>query len=94
MAKQKVSFSCSNCTYQTLKWLGCCPECNEWNSFTQTVTAAAVPGAKLVKNSGAAAIMTPLNTVHTVQVARMHSGIAEWDRVVGGGIMPKLIAYS
>ena len=88
MAKQKISFSCSNCTYQTLRWLGCCPECNEWNSFSETASAHAIPGAKMVKSSGATATMTPLNTVHTVQVARMDSGIAEWDRVVGGGIMP------
>ena len=88
MAKQKISFSCSNCTYQTLRWLGCCPECKEWDSFTENISAPLVPGAKMVKSSGATATMTPLNTVHTVQVPRMLSGIDEWDRVVGGGIMP------
>jgi DNA repair protein RadA/Sms len=88
MSKQKISYSCTNCTYQTIKWLGCCPECNEWNSFEQNQVAAPIPGTKMVKSAGASITMMPLDTVSTVSVQRMHTGIAEWDRVVGDGIMP------
>lgn len=90
MAKQKTTFSCSNCTYQTIKWMGCCPECNEWNSFQeQTTGATSIPGSKVaVRSGGATVIMMQLNTVETTPARRMLSGIQEWDRVVGYGIMP------
>lgn len=90
MAKQKTTFSCSNCTYQTIKWMGCCPECNEWNSFQEQITSpTTIPGSKVaVRSGGATVTMMQLNTVETVPTKRMHSGIQEWDRVVGYGIMP------
>lgn len=67
--------------------MGCCPECNEWNSLIESIQPASIPGAKIVKNSGSNLVMTPLHTVQTTTQARMLSGIDEWDRVVGGGIM-------
>lgn len=88
MSKQKVSYSCTNCTYQTIKWLGCCPECNEWNSFAQQTTPASIPGAKALKTMGASITMMQLTNVSSTPLQRMEAGIAEWDRVVGGGIMP------
>jgi len=88
MAKQKITFSCNNCTYQTVKWMGCCPECNEWNSFEEQKSAPIIPGAKASKSAGATITMMQLNSVETTPQKRMFSGIDEWDRVVGGGIMP------
>lgn len=91
MAKQKTTFSCSNCTYQTIKWMGCCPECSTWDSFQEQVTHAptSIPGSKVaVRSGGATATMMQLNTVETIPTKRMQSGIEEWDRVVGHGIMP------
>ena len=88
MAKQKISFSCSNCSYQTIKWMGCCPECNEWNTFQEQHSAVPIPGSKVTQKSGATVTMMQLNTVETIPAKRMFSGIHEWDRVVGGGIMP------
>ncbi len=89
MAKQKTTFSCSNCTYQTIKWMGCCPECSEWNSFIEQHSAPAIPGSKMsAKSAGATLTMMQLNAVETAPVTRMYSGIGEWDRVVGSGIMP------
>ena len=86
--KQKISFACSNCTYQTLKWMGCCPECNEWNTLEQQKISVPIPGTKSLKSSGATITMMQLNSVETAPQQRMFSGIDEWDRVVGGGIMP------
>lgn len=92
MSKNKIVYACSSCTYQSIKWMGCCPECSQWNTFeeNQTITHA-VPGSKVaLAKSGAikALSMTQLSTVETTMKPRMLSGIDEWDRVVGGGIMP------
>lgn len=85
MNKQKTTFLCSSCNYKSLKWLGCCPECNEWNSFSETQTSS---NAVTSANHKTIASMTPLFHVETKPQQRMISNINEWDRVVGGGIMP------
>jgi DNA repair protein RadA/Sms len=86
MAKQKTSFTCSNCGYITLKWIGCCPECKEWDSFTEEVTAPT--SATFKQNNKSAATMVQLGSVSIKPKDRMLTGIKEWDRVMGGGIMP------
>lgn len=86
MVKSKTSFRCINCNYQSGKWLGSCPDCKEWNVFEE-ITQEPLPGAHKI------APATPATLVNFSQVTvqpkqRMFSGIKEWDRVVGGGIMP------
>jgi DNA repair protein RadA/Sms len=85
MSKQKTTFSCTNCTYQTIKWIGCCPECKEWNSFTEITVGPLGSKKQLVKEN---IRLVQLNSVETKERDRLQSGIKEWDRVVGGGIMP------
>ncbi len=85
MSKQKTTFSCTNCTYQTIKWIGCCPECKEWNSFTE-ITVGPLGTKKQTTRENIRLVQ--LNTVQTKERERLKSGIKEWDRVVGGGIMP------
>lgn len=84
MAKQKSYFKCTNCTYQTLKWIGCCPECKEWDSLTELQTA----GHGTTRQSSGTITMHHLATVATDHKQRLKTGIGEWDRVMGGGIMP------
>jgi len=89
MAKQSLCFICTQCSYQTRKWLGCCPGCNQWDTFHEQVAPisehkARVAGAPTIK---------PLTMVHLDMVTalpnnRMTSTIKEWDRVTGGGIVP------
>lgn len=91
MAKQSVKFECSNCNYTSIKWMGCCPECSEWDSFTEQKIAATpkIAGAKkLSAGSGQVLTLKPLSEVTVNEQDRMKTGISEWDNVVGGGIMP------
>ncbi|MCX5921825.1 MAG: DNA repair protein RadA [Candidatus Dependentiae bacterium] len=90
MAKQKTSFKCNQCTYTTVRWLGCCPECKEWDSFTEVTTGGPTLGATKGAMAGSAPAinMIQLSTVDSKPKDRMLSGIKEWDRVMGGGIMP------
>ncbi len=79
MAKQQNLYRCSNCTYQTIKWLGCCPKCNKFDTITL------VPAKKTAM---AVSQLSDLSTVDTKPLQRMTTGIEEWDRVTGGGIVP------
>jgi DNA repair protein RadA/Sms len=87
MAKQKQTFKCTGCNYQTIKWLGCCPECQEWNSFAEQKAAIPLPGGASF-SSAASISLVDLNSIPITEQPRMISGVREWDRVIGGGIMP------
>ncbi|MBT3455451.1 DNA repair protein RadA [bacterium] len=80
--KHKNLYTCSNCNYQTLKWLGCCPECNQWNSFVE------VKQTPTKTHKAKSATLQTLSTIPTTKEKRMLSNIDEWDRVVGNGIVP------
>lgn len=86
--KNKSSYSCSNCSYKSVKWIGCCPGCQEWSSFLED-------GGNDPRSSKFKASSTKKAFVHKLadidvenSGARMLSGIQEWDRVLGGGIVP------
>lgn len=88
-AKKKVVFFCRECGYESPKWLGQCPACHEWDSFTE-----APPAAKYLPDSVkgslpgmARNIPAKLNEVKAGEEERIATGIGELDRVLGGGIV-------
>ena len=88
MKKSNTIFACQNCGYQSRKWLGKCPECGEWNSL---VEERAQPTRKSGARSGfklrdVAAV--PFTEIEPQDDVRMSSGVTEFDRVLGGGIVP------
>ena len=85
MAKQKISFICSQCDATTPKWLGCCPQCQSWNTIEEAIPSAAVLASKT--HNPRQAPMVQLSAIVTQSKQRMVSTIKEWDRVTGGGIM-------
>ena len=80
--KTKSFFYCGHCGYESLKWLGKCPDCSSWNSFTEEQRAATkmpIPQeADAPEMIGAIAMKTDM---------RISSGYAEVDRVLGGGFI-------
>ena len=82
----KTVFSCSSCGYQSPKWLGRCPDCNSWNSFSEEDYAAPSTGAKervsLYKDGPVL-----LKDVVARDEDRLKTNIRELDRVLGGGIV-------
>lgn len=86
VAKIKNSFICSNCGQVTAKWIGCCPSCNEWNTFEEN----AEPSHKFAQTTKHSRVitMTDLSDIKTLSTQRMLAHVKEWDRVTGGGIMP------
>src|SRR5437763_7379915 len=80
----KTLFVCSQCGHESPKWHGRCPGCGEWNTLVEEKTAAARPSARSIR----AAKPVPLREVEAAHVARIGTGIAELDRVLGGGLVP------
>ncbi len=87
MAKQRSTYVCQSCGHEALAWSGRCAGCGEWNTLVETAPAA-VPakGGRARAASGAKPVA--LRDVATPEVARLHTGITELDRVLGGGLVP------
>lgn len=86
MAKAKTVFVCSGCGYESAKWLGKCPACNEWNSFYEEKISSAVSSNH---PSGKQKNITPrkLKEVQGISETRISTGIGELNRVLGGGLV-------
>lgn len=85
MVKERTYFSCAQCNYQPPKWLGCCPECNQWGTIGEIQPA--VSGLTPKKSGMRAVSLHTLSDVKDSGRERLRSSISEWDRVLGGGIM-------
>ena len=87
MAKSRSSFVCQACGGVTTRWQGRCDACGDWNTIVEELTDSGVgAGPKSAKAGGKAANLVPLSG-ETESAARVVSGIAELDRVTGGGFV-------
>ena len=87
MAKVKIIYSCQSCGYQSPKWMGKCPDCNQWNTFAEEKYEKAVhPRGEL--SLGTREAPAPIHEIDTAETGRVLSGIGEFDRVLGGGLVP------
>ena len=86
MAKTSTIFVCSNCGYESGKWLGKCPACNEWNSFYEEKISNTV-SSNNPNNRPKNAVPRKLKEVEGISEVRTSTGIGELDRVLGGGLV-------
>ena len=86
MAKAKTLYACTECGGQSPKWQGQCPHCGVWNTLVETVAATAPVRFESV--SGARSTVTPLASVTARATSRIPTGLEEFDRVLGGGLVP------
>lgn len=86
MAKAKSVFVCSDCGYESPKWLGKCPSCNSWNTFYEEKIQVTTTSGKALNVKESAKPMK-LNSVEGKEAVRTSTGISELDRVLGGGIV-------
>src|SRR5581483_8442187 len=87
MAKAKTIFACQSCGYHSPKWLGKCPDCNQWNTFAEErFEKASTPRGEL--SLGTREDPAPIHEIDTSEEGRVLSGIGEFDRVLGGGLVP------
>lgn len=86
MAKKKTKFVCQECGYESPKWMGRCPGCQQWNTMVEELesTATSGTGARKPKREKA----TPITQVEKLDQPRSDTGIRELNRVLGGGLVP------
>lgn len=88
MAKSKSLYICSECGYESAKWYGKCPGCGEWNTMNEQVVSVSAGSSKAKRSSGAyAAKVMRLNEISGDIERRISTGVSEFDRVLGGGIV-------
>jgi len=85
-ARPKVVYVCSQCGYESPRWLGKCPGCGAWNTLTEQVEYK-TPGPVHVKR-WASSVAMPLADVSLAASSLTPSGLGEFDRVLGGGVVP------
>ena len=88
MAKAKVVYFCSACGHESARWLGRCPQCEAWNTFSEAPSApkngraasrpAFAPGSGPLR----------LSAIDEARIARVRTGMHEFDALLGGGIVP------
>ncbi len=93
MAKASATvYVCQNCGRQSPKWLGKCPDCGEWNSLVEERARPAAGAAKGMAARGGFRLreVKPVRfgEIESQDDARVSSGVTEFDRVLGGGIVP------
>jgi len=89
MAKVKTTFFCQNCGNQYAKWQGQCTSCKEWNTITEEVIQKPEKSAWKTPSSSKkqASIPLKINEIDTSQEARLNMQDAEFNRVLGGGMV-------
>lgn len=87
MARSHTRYVCQQCGYDSPKWLGRCPDCEQWNSFVEE----AAPRTSATSKREMAPVYNPPRPITQVTSSGEHrhgTGIGEFDRVLGGGIVP------
>lgn len=88
MAKEKIRFECSNCEHVSPKWLGVCPVCGKWNTFTEKREKKKDSKKHKVEISDAkSSEAVRLSDIGTEHQERMSTNLEEFDRVLGGGFV-------
>ena len=86
MAKGKTVFFCQSCGYESAKWMGQCPGCREWNTFVEETVISSVKGSSkpMVQRREEPTLFSKVTSEDSLRIS---TGINEFDRVLGGGIV-------
>jgi len=91
VAKTRSAYFCQSCGYESAKWLGKCPSCNEWNTFAEEIIekqGSKVPTWKTASGAQRLNKPTKVDDIKTISEERTLTGDQELDRVLGGGLVP------
>lgn len=86
--RAKTSFSCQACGHQAPRWLGRCPDCGGWNTMKEERLPATGKGRPAALKHATSSQATPIADIEVVGEHRRCTGIGEFDRVLGGGVVP------
>jgi DNA repair protein RadA/Sms len=82
--KTKITYTCSNCGYRSARWQGRCPSCESWNTFVEEQSTSVKKSNIISKNEKPILI----SEIKDFKTERLKFGIEEFDRVLGGGMVP------
>lgn len=86
--KAKTTFLCQECGYESPRYLGKCPSCGRWNTFVEEKVPSKTDSRSRVSIQGSAAVAEPITEVKTENVPRVKIQLEEFNRVLGGGVVP------
>lgn len=86
MAKAKTIYVCQECGFQTGKWMGRCTACGSWNTLVEEIERPTAVSGGVFSNKNKAEIKQ-LSEIKMDTTKRLHTGSAELDRVLGGGLV-------
>jgi DNA repair protein RadA/Sms len=86
-SKSKTIYVCNECGYQAPKWMGKCPECMAWNSFEEEIVQSPSKQAANLVSANENVSIKRLSEVDTKDEPRYLTGLSEFDRILGGGIV-------
>jgi DNA repair protein RadA/Sms len=86
VAKIKSTYVCQNCGAQSPKWIGKCNSCGEWNTYSEEIIIERKPSSPLQAKGNSVPLM--LSEIDLDHQARIVTGNEEFDRVIGGGLVP------
>ena len=87
MAKPKSVYSCTECGAMAPKWQGQCPGCGQWNTLVEAVMEAATPAGRSFASLAGVSSLQTLGKIQPREEPRQPTGIEEFDRVLGGGLV-------
>lgn len=88
MAKARKIYVCTNCGADSSKWIGRCPSCGQWNTYKEEIIAKTGGRNEILSNSVSDNKPKLLSEIDIVNHPRIISGITEFDRILGGGVIP------
>src|ERR1041384_1898249 len=86
MSRNVIKYICQSCGYSSVRWLGKCPGCEEWNTFAEEIISSS-KGKASTNPSLELTNLSKINEIDTSSEERTITGISEFDRVMGGGIV-------
>ncbi|HOY50593.1 MAG TPA: DNA repair protein RadA, partial [Prolixibacteraceae bacterium] len=87
MNKLKTVYTCQNCGAESPKWIGRCPSCDQWNTYVEEIVASTSKSASPSLTSAGSPPLR-LSEIADLHLDRLDTGIAEFNRVPGGGLVP------
>jgi DNA repair protein RadA/Sms len=86
VSKVHSKYVCQNCGTESPRWLGKCPNCGEWNTFTEEIISR-VTARRKASRFAETAVPVPIPEVDSADSERIKTGLEEFDRVLGGGVV-------
>ncbi len=92
MARSTIVYRCTECGWASAKWVGRCAECQAWNTVVESAASPSTTGSRYAGSAGtrptSERIARPITSIDTTPAEHWPTGIGEFDRVLGGGIVP------